>query len=61
MTHEEDEIQLLASRANLAVKVTYDSVDMREPHREVAIPRDQLDTEARETARAVLGAAGPPS
>lgn len=38
-SHEWDEVTLLACRANLTVKVTYNSIAMVPPHRETPVPR----------------------
>ncbi|GAB3674231.1 hypothetical protein GCM10027597_10940 [Saccharopolyspora tripterygii] len=58
---DEDTVTILASRANLTVKVRYDSVVMTPPpDREEAIPVDQLKAEGRRIAEAVLAAAGEP-
>ncbi|MBE9373354.1 hypothetical protein IQ251_02730 [Saccharopolyspora sp. HNM0983] len=60
--HEEHEVRVLASRANLTVDVRYDSVNMRpESPRETPIPRERLDAEAHRVTRHVLNAAGAPS
>lgn len=57
---DEDTVTILASRANLTVKVRYDSVVMTPPHRENAIPVEQLKAEGRRIAEVVLAAAGEP-
>lgn len=60
-SHEWDEVTLLACRANLTVKVTYNSVAMVPPHRETPVSPARLDAEARQVVRQVLGAAGDPA
>lgn len=59
-THEEDEVTIVASRANLTVKVTYNSVTMEPPHREIPISTAQLDGEAQQVVQQVLTSAGDP-
>lgn len=55
-SHVWDEVRILASRANLTVKVTYNSVTMVPPHRETPISAAELDAAAHQVVKQVLAA-----